>query len=338
MHPTFLDRPALLLRDEKHWESNCQMEENMNTPLISVIVPVYRVEAYLNRCVESLIGQTYRNLEIILVDDGSPDCCGEMCDEWARRDSRIKAYHKLNGGLSDARNHGIRRAQGEYIAFVDSDDYVSDGFVMHLYSLMRNARAEIACCAPKLVTDGREKFEQNEEERIQVLDGRAACGELYSLLYAQMVVSCGKLYKSSLVKEHLFPVGRLHEDEATTYKYLYSSRRVVISDIRLYAYYQNEKSITHTRSAKNDTDTNVAYQERAAFFRELKEWSLYAKTMNFYTGVLISRGTKDSLKEIRRLFQSHWDDPHVFFRTKIRMLSYMVRNGRSNKENEEKYS
>lgn len=100
----------------------------MKKPLISVIVPIYNVESYLNRCVESIVNQTYQNLEIILVDDGSPDNCPQICDDWARKDSRIKVIHKENGGLSDARNAGMNIATGEYISFIDSDDYVALDF------------------------------------------------------------------------------------------------------------------------------------------------------------------------------------------------------------------
>ena len=118
----------------------------MNESLISVIVPIFKVEDYLNRCVESLIAQTYHNLEIILVDDGSTDTCPQLCDEWAEKDKRIKVIHKKNGGLSDARNAGIRAAEGEYILFVDSDDWVCADYAESLYRAVESSNSDICEC------------------------------------------------------------------------------------------------------------------------------------------------------------------------------------------------
>ncbi len=112
--------------------------------LVSVIVPIYKVEEYLRECVDSIINQTYKNLEIILVDDGSPDNCGEICEEYARNDSRVTVYHKENGGLSDARNYGMARSHGEYITFVDSDDVIKENFVEALMELIHKYNADIA--------------------------------------------------------------------------------------------------------------------------------------------------------------------------------------------------
>ena len=114
--------------------------------LISIIVPVYNVEQYLDRCVKSLLQQTYKNLEIILVDDGSPDRCGQMCDNYAKLDSRVLVIHKENGGLSDARNAGLSHAHGEYIAFVDSDDYIEADMISELYNACHNQDADIVVC------------------------------------------------------------------------------------------------------------------------------------------------------------------------------------------------
>lgn len=113
---------------------------------ISIVVPIYKVEAFLDRCVASLVNQTYQNLEIILVDDGSPDRCGQICDEWAKKDARIRVIHKENGGLSDARNAGIGIATGKYIAFIDSDDWVSKLYIEKLYQIMQLENGDIAEC------------------------------------------------------------------------------------------------------------------------------------------------------------------------------------------------
>ena len=122
-----------------------------NLPLISVIVPVYKVEAYLDKCISSIVGQTYRNLEIILVDDGSPDNCGAICDAWAEQDSRIKVIHKENGGLSDARNAGMSAATGELLGFVDSDDHISPEMYQLLYERMIADNSDISACGVEMV-------------------------------------------------------------------------------------------------------------------------------------------------------------------------------------------
>lgn len=301
------------------------MKEKINHPLITVVVPVYCVEAYLERCVKSLVSQTYRTLEILLIDDGSPDNSPAICDEWEKRDVRIRVFHKENGGLSDARNFGILHAKGEYITFVDSDDYVADEYIEYLYELIQKENADTACCNFRIVTSSTEKFEQ-DDECIKVYSGKMSCMELYNRNYVQMVVSCGKLYKTWIVKENMYPVGRLHEDEATTYKLLYNSNRVVISNYALYAYFQNENSITHTRSKKNEYDIGVAYQERASYFKERKEWNLYAKTVEFYTGVVAVRKDMDSFYEIKKLFALYRLDIHIFLRTKIKMIYFIMLN------------
>ena len=145
--------------------------------LISVIVPVYKVEAYLDRCVQSIVDQTYTNLEIILVDDGSPDRCPQMCDEWAKRDNRIRVIHKENGGLSDARNAGMQAASGTYIAFVDSDDWLELRCIEYLYQTAEKNACEIVGCAFRM-TDGTKEEPvkpQYHERRIEI--GRASCRE-----------------------------------------------------------------------------------------------------------------------------------------------------------------
>ena len=115
-------------------------------PEISVIVPVYKVEKYIHRCVDSILGQTFSDIQVILVDDGSPDTCGDICEEYARRDSRVRVIHKENGGLSDARNAGIPQADGKYIIFIDSDDFIEMDMLEYLYSNIRNANADMATC------------------------------------------------------------------------------------------------------------------------------------------------------------------------------------------------
>lgn len=196
----------------------------MSSNLVSVIVPVYKVEQYLNRCVSSIIKQSHTNLEIILVDDGSPDRCPQLCDEWALQDSRIKVVHKENGGLSDARNVGLKKASGNYICFVDSDDYVSTKFVETLYELIHLYNTDMSAVSLK------EVFSMEQENIVSacagniVFEGEAALKELFSndtfSNYAW-----NKMYKRELFDNVEFPVGRKMEDLGTTYKLLMRAKK-----------------------------------------------------------------------------------------------------------------
>lgn len=247
-------------------------------PLVSVIVPVYKVESFLDRCVGSLVGQSYENIEIILVDDGSPDNCGAMCDAWAKKDGRIRVLHKANGGLSDARNKGVELARGGYICFVDSDDYVSPDCVEYLLSLLRDNDAQIACGGWKTVHEGTETFDPQPEEKAVCLGRYEACRAYMGEHYMQMVTAWGKLLPAQTVRDNPFPVGRLHEDEACTYKYYHQNEKTVIGSRRIYGYYQNSQSITHNKTRKNQEHTVLALEERCEYFRAAGDAELCAYT------------------------------------------------------------
>lgn len=240
--------------------------------LISVIIPVYKVERYLERCLKSIVNQTYKNIEIILVDDGSPDRCGEICDKYAENDKRINVVHKENGGLSDARNCGVDHSKGKYITFVDSDDYISEYYVEYLYQLLIDNNADISCCyTEKTVKDHVEFKKRLNVSNLIILTGKEACKELTGPLYHTLVTAWGKLYKSNIVTSNSFPVGRKHEDEATTCKYYYAADKVVIGNRCLYAYYSNPSSIMHTVRDELDNDAIWSQEHRALFFEQQKE-------------------------------------------------------------------
>ena len=139
------------------------MESANNVSLLSVIVPVYKVEQYLEKCVDSILGQTFKNIEIILVDDGSPDNSGVICDEYAKKDHRIEVIHKSNGGVSNARNVAIEQANGEYLMFIDSDDIVSDDLCKVLFEMLKNNNADISICNATHIFDDRFDFKKNRE-------------------------------------------------------------------------------------------------------------------------------------------------------------------------------
>ena len=218
--------------------------------MISVIVPIYKVEKYLPRCVDSIINQTFADIEIILVNDGSPDRCGQICDDYALHENRIKVFHKENGGLSDARNTGIELAKGEYITFVDSDDYIAPNMLEHLMSNLEQYNADIVQCGFLRVyendTESITKTVITEKYGIDiVLTGIEALEDYFVTESFVDEIACAKLYKTSLFKETgtTYPVGRIHEDTFTTYKLFYYSRIVVCSAEQLYFYLQRNDSI-----------------------------------------------------------------------------------------------
>lgn len=213
-------------------------------PLISIVVPIYKVEQYLNRCVDSIINQSYKNLEIILVNDGSPDRCADICEEYKARDDRIIVIHKENGGLSDARNFGIERATGEFISFLDSDDWLHEDFVNRLYLLLIDKEADISVSNFLKVYDHAIRMPEIETEYpIQEFTNIESLAQYGDELGAQMVVAWGKLYRRDLFKEVRFPRGKVHEDEFTTYKLLYSARKISYTHEPLIYYFQRNDSI-----------------------------------------------------------------------------------------------
>ncbi|MBD9011972.1 MAG: glycosyltransferase [Ruminococcus bromii] len=211
-------------------------------PLISVIVPIYNVEKYLARCVDSIVNQTYKNLEIILVDDGSPDRCPQMCDDYAEKDSRIKVVHKKNGGLSDARNAGMAVATGEYISFIDSDDYVSDDFFECLLDVMNKENSDIAECSVVKFYDDNRFDEISDDLSVKTYDTQDAMSALIAENPFHQHV-WNKLYKTELVKDIPYAVGKLNEDEFWTYRVFGRANKVARLNKTMYYYFQRNSSI-----------------------------------------------------------------------------------------------
>lgn len=249
------------------------------TDTISVIVPVYNVEKYLHRCIDSIIHQTYQNLEIILIDDGSPDNCGNICDEYAHKDRRIKVVHKENGGLSDARNVGIENATGMYLAFLDSDDWVHNTYIEVLYNLLTNYEADISVCNFYKVSssDNLSGLSQNSHGIITYTN-LEALHQLYDENYLQMIVAWGKLFNKKLFEGIIFPVGKIHEDEFLVYKVLYRASKIVYTSEQLVFYFQRPESIVGEGfKLKNRLDALEAHEERNQFYREIGANNLVAK-------------------------------------------------------------
>lgn len=219
----------------------------MERDIITIIIPIYKVEKYLKKCVQSVINQTYSNLEIILVDDGSPDNCGKICDDYAKEDKRIKVIHKLNGGLSDARNKGLDIATGKYVYFLDSDDSISKDAIKYLYHIIKENNADIAIGKMKEVFKENYSFNQEEillkenlKDTIKLYTKEQALEEmLYNTEFTNM--ACNKLYKKRLFSKIRYPVGMLYEDLGTTYKLISCSEKVVLGSKITYYYLANRK-------------------------------------------------------------------------------------------------
>lgn len=284
------------------------MEYNYNK-LISIIVPVYKVEEYLPKCVESLIGQTYKKLEIILVDDGSPDRCPMLCDEYALQDSRIKVIHKENGGLADARNAGIDIMSGEYVTFVDSDDYIHPQMVELLFKAMEQEKSDVAVSSWESVTEQDEKnYPVYAIDQYTNFTGKEI-QEKYIIKSDDRItftVAWAKLYKSELFQTIRYPKGKLHEDEYTTYKVLYNAERITYVDVPLYYYLTRESSIMGAFKAKR-FDIFGGYLERVEFYLQHKEEVLAKKTLFLAIHMLTQyhEWIKNGDKECAVVFQQY---------------------------------
>ncbi len=239
----------------------------MSTPKISVIVPVYKVEAYLDQCISSIVNQTYPNLEIILVDDGSPDNCPAMCDTWAEKDQRIRVIHKPNGGLSDARNAGMAAATGELMAFVDSDDYLAPDMYEHLYQCMLQDESDISACGVQMV------WEDGTPPRMLTCQGSCILNR-EDAMRASIEESWlkqpvwYKLYKTALIRDILFPVGKYHEDVFWSYQAVGSANRVSVSDRVGYFYRQRGGSIMGEGYSLKRLDAVEAKVQRCEYMKE----------------------------------------------------------------------
>lgn len=222
--------------------------------VISIIIPVYNVEMFIHKCIDSVLQQTYKTLEIILVDDGSTDSCGMICDEYKAKDDRIKVIHKKNGGLSDARNVGLKNATGQYVCFIDSDDYVVSDYIEYLYKVLREHNADISCCNFEYT------YENETTEQTKIVDEKEKTYKydkidaMKSLLYQKNIDNSmwGKLFKMELFKNIEFPYGKIYEDFAVFYKLVLRSNTLVYSNLKKYLYLQREKSILGTPMGTKD--------------------------------------------------------------------------------------
>ena len=313
----------------------------MSKPILSIIVPVYNVEKYIERCIKSILNQSFTNFELILVDDGSPDKCGEICDEYEKKDSRIKVIHKKNGGLSDARNAGIERAKGEYIAFVDSDDFINKYMYEILYKNAKKWDADISICNFKMVCEN-DRIDEDISvicEDAKVYGRNEALNKLYSNENLQFIVAWNKIYKKELFLNIRYDYGKCHEDEFIIHKLIYNANKIAYCSSEMYYYLQRNNSIMNLEFSIHRLDIIEALDKRMEFFRENNLLELEYRTQNLYLNYFFKYyyKTKHELKnkskarEIKKVFKKNYKylykNPHYSINGKLLWIIFIINPG-----------
>lgn len=310
----------------------------MEKDLISIIIPVYNVEKYLDKCVKSILQQTYINLEVILVDDGSTDNSGVLCDSLAKDDNRIRVLHKSNGGLSDARNAGMRISSGRYVAFIDSDDYVDTHYIEILYKNAVETDSDISISNYEKFYEGEtpENIDDNKNNHRIVMDRNQSLEALFEDEYKyQFTMAWGKIFAAKVLEGFEFPVGRNYEDSATAHVLISKARSVVYTNRKQYFYLTRKTSITKSDKFLKD-DVIVAMRDRVEWFAnngylelEKKAKVQYVLTMmGVYarlTNSIEAKKMKKSLyKEVRKTVSCDRDMSYsskkTFFQIKLFLL------------------
>ena len=248
-------------------------------PTISVIVPVYNVEPYIHRCVDSILNQTFTDFELILVDDGSPDNCGAICDEYAAKDNRITVIHKENGGLSDARNAGIdwafANSDSEWLTFIDSDDWVHSKYLEALFCAAKKNNTYISICMYKICNRSF-VFDDYYEDNVVLADVE----DLFCKNIGCFTVACAKLYWKPLFEYFRYPIGIINEDTATTYKILFQFQNIPMIMSALYAYYKNDSGITGSCWSIKNLITIDIHEQQIDFFYSHKHFNALERVLS----------------------------------------------------------
>lgn len=279
----------------------------MPRALISIIVPVYKVEKYIHKCISSIINQTYSNIEIILVDDGSPDNCAKICDEYALKDKRIKVIHQKNMGLSEARNRGIEISKGEYIGFVDSDDYIEPTMFQDLYNAIIDNDADISICNFYVISNKRKvaknNFKRRNFNKIEALKGVLLDKDIQSYAW-------NKLYKRELFENIKYPIGKKYEDIGTTFYLFEKSNKIAYIEKPEYNYLNREDSIVFNYNEQTIMDYTDIIIERYKYvdnkYEQLKKYNFYylAKTLitAFNDAESLNKINNSLMKKIEELY------------------------------------
>ena len=299
-----------------------------DSPLISVIIPVYKVESYLSSCLESVLAQSYTNLQIILVDDGSPDGCGVLCDRWAEKDPRITVIHKENGGLSSARNAGLEIATGAYVMFVDSDDILSDQLCQVLYQTLDGA--DIAICDPVHIFPDTPWEYAFSQVRTQLDPESAICQMWYQTAF--LPSAWGKLFRRELFARRRFTVGRLYEDIDVMHEVFYDAKSIAYTPARLYGYQHREDSITTKAFSKRDLDILMIANKLLAFAADKPALQsaarAYATTAALRVYLNAPKELADGIAEAKAILSQYGKtvrkDPHIRKKNRYALTLYFV--------------
>lgn len=279
--------------------------------MVSVIIPIYNVEKYVDNCIESVLHQTHTDMEILLIDDGSIDNSGKVCDAYMEKDNRIKVVHKKNGGLSDARNSGIDLAIGEYIMFLDGDDYIHPQMVEILYKNLIQMDADMSACAYKKVEENQLDYGESidiSNQEIDVFDRNGAIQNYYRV----NVTAWAKLYKRFLFDKLRYPVGKFHEDEYLIHQLIYYSKRIVCTNAQLYYYVQRKGSITACINWEKVEHALEALDNRILFVKQMKWNEAYDSVVETYMGILRSISERET---------NNWSKQQIYqLRKKARLI------------------
>ncbi len=239
--------------------------------LISVIIPVYNIEKYIAQCIESVQKQTYQNIEILVVNDGSPDRSAEIAEQYAINDKRIHIINKVNGGLSDARNIGIEQAKGKYIILVDGDDYVDSYMIEKMYNAMQESDSDLCICSVNVVDENHQMLEEDRQATIQagIYTKEQMLQKIITLPNWFYVVAWNKLYRREIFDKVKYPKGKVHEDEFVIHHIFENSSKIICIEDKLYYYVQREQSIMHNKFNIKHMDMVEAFLERIVFLLNL---------------------------------------------------------------------
>ena len=318
--------------------------ERTNQPLISVIIPIYKAEKYLEKCVRGMMNQTYHNLEIILVDDGSPDKSGDICETLAKEDSRIRVIHKENGGAATARNAGLDAMTGEYIAFVDADDYMELNYIETLYEILAKHQAQVSICSFKTIDEEgnavtidalhEEIDDDTTNHEVQIYRGNDII--LQDLQgHWEHVAPWGKLYQASLFEGVRYPKWPAYEDEPVFIRVFDQVEKAVSCQDRLYYYVQHAGSLMNTAySEKQRSTTLMMWKERIAYYsdenprhRELLNCILQAYVawnvlfLSLHAREMTKEQKKELKVELRRNLGCLWKAPHLYHKKESMKLA-----------------
>lgn len=293
---------------------------------ISVIIPVYNVEKYLKRCLDSVINQTYKNLEIILIDDGSTDNSGKICDEYAQKDERIIVIHKENGGVSSARNKGLDICIGDYISFIDSDDWINLEYFRKLYNNLIENNSDISCCDYIRIGNNDDIRLSDSVAEIQILNGEDI---LKFYLKEELTSPCAKLYDKKFWVYNRFPIGKTNEDIFTIFKVFSEIERIVYDKTQLYYYYRNYDSTTKSKFSRKNLDLLHAWKEVLNLSRnysnEIQKLANFRLKKAYFSllGIIAYNGmdNSDENNEIKNFILKNFKENYIYL-LKSNLISF----------------